>query len=100
MTDSKEKDLRACEDAFRSYSEDWGEQYAEDQWDSYLSGFEAGFAHRDAEKASDVKELVEALKRVDCALRCEAAEYVPAIPEAWSIIDAALEKHQAKGDGE
>lgn len=41
-------------------------------------------------------EIIEvqdaALTQIDCALRCPAAEYVPAIPEAWSQIDMAQEE--------
>ena len=42
----------------------------------------------DAER--EVERLREALERVNQTLEVPAAEYVPAIPDAWEIIDAAL----------
>jgi hypothetical protein len=38
----------------------------------------------------EVERLREALSRVSATLQVPAAEYVPAIPDAWEIIDAAL----------
>jgi hypothetical protein len=38
----------------------------------------------------EVEKLREALNRVSATLQVPAAEYVPAIPDAWEIIDAAL----------
>jgi hypothetical protein len=38
----------------------------------------------------EVERLREALNRVSATLQVPAAEYVPAIPDAWEIIDAAL----------
>lgn len=35
-------------------------------------------------------ELIETLRRVKVELTIPAAEYVPAIPAAWDIIDGAL----------
>lgn len=40
----------------------------------------------------DCNRLSGALRRVEETLRVPAAEYVPAIPDAWKIIDEAL-KH-------
>lgn len=52
------------------------------------NGFLAGFSARDAE----IKMLTEALKTLNKHLTIPAAEYVPAIPEAWKIIEEALAK--------
>ena len=43
--------------------------------------------------------LREALERVKAALLIPAAEYVPAIPDAWEIIDRALSDHPVTEEG-
>lgn len=42
-------------------------------------------------QAATIRELRSALERVKEELTIPAAEYVPAIPDCWNIIDAALE---------
>ena len=39
---------------------------------------------------ADNERLREALKHVNEILTIPAAEYVPAIPDAWAVIEAAL----------
>lgn len=75
------------------------------RYDSFLAGaawvvsdpvFPALIARVEAaegEKAglvAEVERLKDALGRVSNVLQVPAAEYVPAIPDAWSIIDGAL----------
>ncbi len=46
-----------------------------------------------------IEALEAALRRVKQELTIPAAEYVPAIPAVWEIIDAALERPTAPGMG-
>jgi hypothetical protein len=43
------------------------------------------------------EELLDALRTVDAILRVPAAEYVPAIRDAWDVIDAVLRRHNGIG---
>jgi hypothetical protein len=45
-------------------------------------------------------DLRQALERVQQVLTVPAAEYVPAIPDAWAIIDQALALHADQGGGD
>jgi hypothetical protein len=60
--------------------------------------FEKGWSARGEHIAEHPKvvALVEAIKKIDLALTCPAAEYVPAISDAFTIIDNALKAFEEK----